>query len=478
MRVVTESAWVDAVGQAELVRRGEVSPAELVEAAIDRIEKVNPALDAVVWTRFDRARAEAAGDIPDGPFRGVPILLKDLGCLVAGEPTSFGIGPLRDVVWPATSYLAQQFQQAGFIALGRTNSPELGTTVTTEARSFPPSRNPWHVEHSSGGSSGGSAAAVASGMVAAAHASDGGGSIRVPASCCGVFGLKPTRGRISMGPAASEGWGGASTDGVLTRTVRDTAAILDVISARMPGELYYAPALPGPLSAEVGADPGRLRIGVMDHPDVDEAFHDDPECRAAAAAAGRLLERLGHHVDDSHPDRLFDLEIARCYSAVISADSENSFLAFERILGRPIADDEIEPRNSAHRKTARKLDAVTYVNNRARIGRWVRRVAAWWTDHDLLVTPTLGSPPPRLGWFTEDGPATERQRIRQYCPYTAAFNITGQPAMSVPLHWTPEGLPVGVHIVAPYGREDLLIRVASQLEQAAPWADRRPTVHA
>jgi len=454
MRVVTESAWVDAVGQAELVRRGEVSPAELVEAAIDRIEKVNPALDAVVWTRFDRARAEAAGDIPDGPFRGVPILLKDLGCLVAGEPTSFGIGPLRDVVWPATSYLAQQFQQAGFIALGRTNSPELGTTVTTEARSFPPSRNPWHVEHSSGG------------------------SIRVPASCCGVFGLKPTRGRISMGPAASEGWGGASTDGVLTRTVRDTAAILDVISARMPGELYYAPALPGPLPAEVGADPGRLRIGVMDHPDVDEAFHDDPECRAAAVAAGRLLERLGHHVDDSHPDRLFDLEIARCYSAVISADSENSFLAFERILGRPIADDEIEPRNSAHRKTARKLDAVTYVNNRARIGRWVRRVAAWWTDHDLLVTPTLGSPPPRLGWFTEDGPAAERQRIRQYCPYTAAFNITGQPAMSVPLHWTPEGLPVGVHIVAPYGREDLLIRVASQLEQAAPWADRRPTVHA
>jgi amidase len=196
------------------------------------------------------------------------------------------------------------------------------------------------------------------------------------------------------------------------------------------------------------------------------------------ATAVRLLEGLGHHVEESYPDRLFDLDIARCYSAVISADSENSFLAFERVLGRPISDDEIEPRNAAHRRTARKLDAVTYVNNRARIGRWVRRVAAWWTDHDLLVTPTLGSPPPRLGWFTEDGPATERQRIRQYCPYTAAFNITGQPAMSVPLHWTAEGLPVGVHIVAPYGREDLLIRVASQLEQAAPWADRRPTVHA
>src|SRR5215831_10544103 len=285
MRIVTESAWVDAVGQAELVRRGEVSPAELVEAAIDRIEKVNPALDAVVRTRFDQARAEAAGDLPDGPFRGVPILLKDLGCLVAGEPTSFGVAALRDVVWPVTSYLATLFQRAGFVALGRTNSPELGTTITTEAKGFPPSRNPWHVEHSSGGSSGGAAAAVASGMVAVAHGSDGGGSIRVPASACGLFGLKPTRARISQGPGATEGWGGSSTDGVLVRTVRDCAAILDVISARMPGEPYYAPELPRPLAEEVGADPGRLRVGLLHHP-VGEGLLDHPECRAAVAAAG------------------------------------------------------------------------------------------------------------------------------------------------------------------------------------------------
>ena len=472
-----DTTWIDAVGQAELVRLGEVSPAELVEAAIARIEKLNPALDAVVRTRFDQARAEAAGDLPAGPFRGVPILLKDLGCLVAGEVTAFGVGAMRDVIWPVTSYLADHFRQAGFVALGRTNVPELGTTVTTEAMSFPPSRNPWHLEHSSGGSSGGAAAAVASGMVPVAHASDGGGSIRIPASACGLFGLKPTRGRISQGPATAEGWGGGSTDGVLTRTVRDSAAILDVISARMPGEPYYAPALPRPLADEVGADPGRLRIGLIDHSD-DEDFLDHPECRAAAVAAGRLLEQLGHHVEESHPVAMFDLAIARAFTSIISADSENTFLAFERALGRPLDDAEIEPRNAAHRRSARKLDAVTYVANRARVGRWARRIAHWWTDHDLLVTPTLGSPPPRLGWFTEDGPETERKRIRSYSPYTAAFNMTGQPAMSVPLHWTPEGLPVGVHIVAPYGREDLLIRVASQLERAAPWADRRPPVHA
>jgi amidase len=474
---VIDTTWLDATAQADLVRRGEVSPAELVEAAIARIESVNPALDAVIRTRYDEARAEAAGDLPDGPFRGVPILLKDIGCLVAGEATAFGVGALRDIRWPVTSYLATQFRQAGFVALGRTNVPELGTTVTTEPKSFPPSRNPWNVERSSGGSSGGAAAAVASGMVAVAHASDGGGSIRIPASACGLFGLKPTRGRISQGPGAAEGWGGSSTDGVLTRTVRDSAAILDVISGRMPGEPYYAPALPRPLADEVGVDPGRLRVGVLEGPPGDELL-DDPECRGAVAAAARLLERLGHGVEESYPAEMFNLDIARAFTAIISADSESTFLAFERVLGRPIEDDEIEERNAAHRRTARKLDAVTYVNNRARVGRWARRMARWWDDHDLLVTPTLGSPPPRLGWFTEDGPATERQRVRAYGPYTAPFNMTGQPAMSVPLHWTPDGLPVGVHIVAPYGREDLLIRVASQLEQAAPWADRRPTVHA
>src|SRR6516225_1906191 len=294
-------------------------------------------LDAVIRTRFDQARAQAAGALPDGPFRGVPILLKDLGCLVAGEVTAFGLGPLKHVAWPVTSYLAGQFLAAGFIPLGRTNVPEMGTTVTTEALSFPPARNPWHSGHSTGGSSGGSAAAVASGMVAVAHASDGGGSIRIPASECGLVGLKPTRGRVSQGPLTGEAWAGGVIDGAVTRTVRDAAGVLDVISARMPGEPYYAPALPRPLAQEVGADPGRLRIGVLGRPGA-EMYSDDPQCRAAVAGAGRLLESLGHHVEESGPAAMFEPGFARNFNAMIAADTETLFQAFERVLGRPIAD--------------------------------------------------------------------------------------------------------------------------------------------
>ena len=467
--------WLDATAQAGLVRRGEATPAELVDAAIARIEALNPRLDAVIRTRFDQARAQAAGTLPDGPFRGVPILLKDLGCFVAGEVTAGGLGPLKDLAWPVTSYLAGHFLAAGFIPLGRTNVPELGTTVTTEPLSFPPARNPWHTGRSTGGSSGGSAAAVASGMVAVAHASDGGGSIRIPASECGLVGLKPTRGRVSQGPLTGEAWAGSVTDGALTRTVRDAAAVLDVISARMPGEPYYAPPLPRPLSQEVGASPGRLRIGLVDRPGA-EMYSDDPQCRAAAAGAGRLLESLGHHVEESGPAAMFDPGFARYFNTIIAADTEAVFQAFEGVLSRPIADTEIEPRNAHYRRAGKALTAVAYLQARQWLGMWARRMADWWTEHDLLVTPTLGALPPELGWFTAAGPEQEGGRIAGFIPYTAQFNATGQPAVSLPLHWTPGGLPVGVQLVAGYGREDLLVRVASQLEQAAPWADRHPAL--
>ncbi len=474
---MTDSTWLDATAQAELVRRDEASPLELVDAAISRIEHLNPQLDAVIRTRFELARKEAAGELPDGPFRGVPILFKDIGCMVAGEPTAFGIGPLRDLAWPVTSYLAQMFQAAGFVTVGRTNVPEFGTTVTTEAMSFPAARNPWNPRHSTGGSSGGSAAAVASGMVPVAHANDGGGSIRIPASECGLVGLKPTRGRVSQGPLTGEAWAGGTIDGSLTRTVRDAAAVLDLISDRMPGEPYYAPALPRPLSQEVGADPGRLKIGVVDHAP-DERFGDDPQCRAAVAGAARLLESLGHEVEQSGPGAMFEPEFTRHFTAIIAADTEATFRAFEAALGRPISDAEIEPRNAAHRQAGRALGSVEYLQARQWIGQWTRRMASWWDDFDLLVTPTLGAPPPELGWFTAAGPEDEGRRIASFIPYTAQFNMTGQPAVSLPLHWTPDDLPVGVQLVAAYGREDVLVRVASQLEQAAPWADRRPRIHA
>jgi amidase len=475
VRGVIETTWLDATAQAELVRRGEVSPKDLVEAAITRIEAVNPRLDAVIRTRFDLARDEAAGDLPDGPFRGVPILFKDIGCSVAGEPTAFGVGPLRDVPWPVTSFLAQQFRAAGFVPLGRTNVPEMGTTVTTEARSFPPARNPWHPDHSTGGSSGGSAAAVASGMVPVAHANDGGGSIRIPASECGLVGLKPTRGRVSQGPLIGEGWAGGTIDGAVTRTVRDAAAVLDVISGSMPGEPYYPPPLLRPLREEVGVDPGRLRIGVVDRPALD-GYLDHPECRAAVAGAARLLESLGHHVEESAPQAMFEGEFGEHFGTIIAADSEATFRAFEGFLGRPIGDEEIEPRNAHYRHVGKGLDAVAYLQARMWIGMWARRMAEWWTTYDLLLTPTLGAPPPELGWFTAEGPQAEGDRIVSFIPYTAQFNMTGQPAVSLPLHWTPDGLPVGVQLVAGYGREDVLIRVASQVERAAPWADRRPQV--
>jgi amidase len=470
-------AWLDATAQAELVRRGEVGPAELVEAAIDRIERLDPLLHAVVRTRFDRARAEVAAGLPDGPFRGVPVLLKDLGATVAGEPSSSGLGPMAGVPMPVTSFLAEQLRAAGFVVLGRTTVPELGTTVTTEPRSFPPARNPWHPDHSAGGSSGGSAAAVASGMVPVAHASDGGGSIRIPASACGLVGLKPTRGRVSQGPLVGENWAGGTIDGAVTRTVRDAAAVLDAISAPMPGDPYVAPPLPRPLREEAGREPGRLRIGFADRPD-GEGYLDDPACREAVSATARLLEALGHDVGPGHPAALFDPGFSRAFNTVIAADAEATLRSFEQLLGRPIADEEIEPRNVAYRRAGRKMSAARYLDARAWLGTWARRVAGWWTGHDVLLTPTLGAPPPRLGWCTGAGPAEEGRRVGSLMPWTAQFNMTGQPAVSLPLHWSADGLPVGVQLVAAYGREDVLVRLAAQLEQAAPWSGRRPLVAA
>jgi amidase len=474
---MTEMTWLDATAQAELIRNGEASPAELVDAAIGRIEELNPKLDAVIRARFDQARAEARGDLPDGPFRGVPFLFKDLGCTVAGEVTAFGLGPMRDQPIPVTSFLAQAFIEAGFIPLGRTNVPEMGTTVTTEPMSFPPARNPWDPGHSTGGSSGGSAAAVASGMVAAAHANDGGGSIRIPASECGLVGLKPNRARVSQGPMIGEGWAGGTIDGVVTRSVRDAAAILDAISTWHAGEPYYPPPLPRPLREEVGADPGRLRIGFVDRPG-GGGFLDDPECRAAVARAALLLEDLDHDVEPSAPDVMFDEAFIQHFTTIIAADTEATFRVFEDLLGRPIGEDEIEPRNAVYRKIGGAMDAVSYLQSRAWLGMWVRQMGSWWAGHDLLLTPTLGAPPPELGWFTADGPDGEGKRVVSFIPYTAQFNMTGQPAVTLPLHWTPGGLPVGVQLVAAYGREDLLVRVASQLEQAAPWAGRHPQVSA
>jgi amidase len=481
---VTDTTWLDATAQADLVRRGEVSPKELVEAAIERIERVNPQLNAVVRDRFDAARSEASGPLPEGPFTGVPMLLKDLGCHVSGEETNYGTSFLRDasVRWPTDSYLAGQFRAAGLVPLGRTNVPEFGTTVTTEPVANGPARNPYDPGRSTGGSSGGSAAAVAAGLVPVAHASDGGGSIRIPASECGLVGLKPTRARVSQGPDIGEGWAGATIDGVVTRSVRDTAAVLDAIGKPMPGDPYIAPPFSRPLVEEVGAPVGRLRVGVLDV-DPGEHYLDHPQCRMAVERTGRLLEELGCIVEPGTPDGMFDPQFPRLFTSTVAADTALTITAIERVLGRAIEDDELEPRNATHRAVGRKMTAEAYLGARSRLGKWARRMAAWWAPpeldgqgFDLLVTPTVGAPPPELGWFTADGPEHEGRRINSFIPYTSQFNVTGQPAISLPLHWTEDGLPVGVQLVAAYGREDVLVRVAAALEEAAPWADRRPEV--
>jgi amidase len=482
--MVDTLARLDATAQAELVRRGELTPGELVDAAIARIEKLNPTLNAVITPLFDKARTQAhSPNLPNGPFRGVPFLLKDLGCHSAGDPYHEGMRFLRNVGWVAESdtYMAAKLRAAGFIFLGKTNTPELGSLPATEPQAYGPTRNPWDIARSTGGSSGGSAAAVASGMVPVAHANDGGGSIRIPASECGLVGLKPSRGRLSWGPEHGELWQGLAVEHVVSRSVRDTAAILDVVAGPMPGDPYFAPPPTRPFREEVGADPGRLRIGLMTHAP-GGAIPVHPDCVAAVSEAARLLESLGHHIEESYPQALDAAkERARQMLTLIASSVAASLAHWSRKVGKPIGPDDVELHNWTFAEIGRSRTAVRYIETIEWLQADTRWIAQWWEDgFDLLLTPTIAEPPPLLGQFvaTPDNPLAAARRAEQIIPFTPAFNVTGQPAISLPLYWNADGLPVGVHLVAAYGREDLLIRVAAQLEQARPWADRLPPVYA
>ena len=464
----------DATELAALVRTGQASPGELVDDAIARVERLDPTLNAVIHERFEAARAEARGGLPDGPFRGVPFLVKDLGCEMAGEPHTLGNRALRDADVRAEqdSYLYVSIRGAGFVTLGRTNTPELGGTITTEPEAFGPSRNPWNPDHSTGGSSGGSAAAVAAGMVPMAHASDGGGSIRVPASECGLVGLKPSRGRISHGPEIGEGWAGATTDGVVSRSVRDTAAMLDVMSGRRTGDPYVAAPPTRPFADEVGVDPGRLRIGLAPS---HAGVHTDPECVAAVEAAGLLLAQLGHHVEVAQPDAFFDEEFSRHFVTIVAVATAVDFVNMGDAIGRPIGEDDVEASNWSMGSIGRSVSAADYIASVNWVHAWSRRLQAWWDDFDVLVSPVIAVPPPPLGWLSDPEHGTER--LTSILQFTAQFNVSGQPAVSLPLHWSDTGLPVGVQFVGPIDDEALLIRLAAQLETAAPWASRLPPLY-
>jgi amidase len=478
-----ELAWLDAVAQAERVRRREATPLELVDAAIARIEKLDPRLNAVILPAFERAREEARRlardpDLASRPLPGVPFLMKDLGGQEAGAPHHMGMKCLKRAGWveAADSHLAGRVRAAGLVSLGRTNTPELALLPTSEPEAYGPTRNPWDLEASAGGSSGGAAAAVAAGLVPIAHASDGGGSIRIPASHCGLVGLKPTRGRSSFGPALGERWSGFSCELVVTRTVRDTAVALDVIGGAMPGDPYVAPPPARRYASEVGADPGRLRVGLLAGPP-REGVRVDPECAEAARRAARALEGLGHQVEEAHPEAYEDVGCARAYVTVVACNVARALDAVGEKLGRALEADDVEATTWALAGIGRATPVTQYLATLEWVHRFGRRMAAWWeSGFDLLLTPTVAEPPPRLGEFASppDVPLRGFLRAAPFGAFTFPINLTGQPAISLPLHWTPAGLPVGAMGVAASGREDLLLRVAAQLEQVLPWRDRRP----
>lgn len=487
---------LDATAQAALVHNGDASPVELVDAAIARVEALNPRINAVISERFDSARAEAAGDLPPGPFRGVPILLKDLGAAMAGEPQHLGNSLLRQIDHrPAEdSHLVARLRAAGFVIIGRTNTPEFGSTCTTEPLAYGPSRNPWDTDRSTGGSSGGSAAAVASRMVPVAHASDGGGSIRIPASECGLFGLKPSRGRISRGPQAGEGWAGASTDGVVSLTVRDSAALLDILSGWEPGDPYTAPPPTRRWADELTAPPGRLRIGVHTEHQFP-GLSTDPEVVASVRRTAEMLGALGHDVTDAAPSALLEPDFLLHYGVIVATATARQLQEIGRLAGREVTADDVEAANWANAESGRATSGVEYLAALEWMHAHGRRMASWWRGgagadsaaagnpdgFDLLLTPTIGTLPPPIGHLRQqpgEDPTAAMMRIVEVIPFTAQFNTSGQPAMSLPTGWSAGGLPIGSQLAAAYGREDLLFRLAAQVEQAHPWTGRRPAVRA
>ena len=465
----------DGLGLAELVRRREVSAKELLDTAIARVEAVNPKVNAVVTRMYDAARGVIAAGLPNGPFTGVPYLLKDLGVLYTGVVTSAGSRAFADAVADHDSEITVRLKRAGLVIFGKTNTPELGISPSTEPRLFGPTRNPWSLGHSAGGSSGGAAAAVATGMVPMAHATDGGGSIRIPASCCGLFGLKPTRARNPMGPDVGEGWSGASVGHAVTRSVRDSAALLDATSGPDVGDPYWAPPPAGPFLAEVGRDPGHLRIALTTMPWNGKPV--DPQCADAARAAARLCEQLGHHVEEARPE--IDAEALTNASRVIVSASVRNALDLRGIArGRPVTESEVERVTWLRAQDATAFTAADYARSVLVVHRIGRVVGRFFTRYDILLTPTMACTPYPLGVIdmSTDNLEAFYDAVLRGIAFTSLFNSSGNPAMSAPLAWSREGLPIGVQFVAPFGDEARLFRLGAQLETAQPWANRRPTV--
>jgi amidase len=466
----------DATGLAELVSQKKTSPDELLTIALEQVTAKNPAINAVVLVAEDKARAAIRSGLPDGPFRGVPFLLKDLGCEAIDFPSHNGSKLLANTVYRYDSAIFERIRATGVVTFGRTTSPEGGIGAATEAAVYGgPSRNPWDLDRTPGGSSGGSGAAVAAGIVPAAHGSDGGGSVRIPASNCGLYGFKPTRARLPDGPASGEGWGGMAIDGFLTRSVRDTAAFLDACSGPDLGAPYYAPPLTLGYVAAIRRPPRRLRIALCDTTLTGKAIH--PDCRAAVHSAARLLESLGHHVEPARPKADTD-GMMRAWTQIVACGTALYVQKTVAPRGRPLQADEVEGVTRGAMAYAATLSGADYLDAVGKIHSYGREMAGFFTEYDMLLTATLAEPPARVGRFshaTEDyvnyrmGPGM----IFDYSPFCAAFNASGQPAASLPLHWNAEKLPIGVHLAARFGADEDLIALSAELESAAPWFHHR-----
>lgn len=462
----------DGLGLAELVRKREVSAAELLEAVLRRVEERNPIVNAVVTPMYKEARQAIAAGLPSGPFSGVPYMLKDLHALYAGVKMTYGSRYFADFVPDHDSTITQRLKAAGLVICAKTNTPEFGQTTTTEPVLFGPTRNPWNLEYIAGGSSGGAAAAVAAGMLPMAHATDGGGSIRIPASCCGLVGLKPTRARTPYGPDAGEGWSGASIGHAVTRTVRDSAALLDATAGADVGDPYWAPPPARPFLKEVGADPGPLRIALC-----TTSFNGwpvDAECAAAARSAAKLCAELGHQVEEAAPE-LDKAALAEAQRIIVVSNIRATLEARAKALGRPWTLEDVELATHGSAEAGKEATGADYARSIVQIHRAGRQVGRFMQKWDVILTPTMGCEPLKLGRPSLMVVDAENYRdpLMRTIAFTSLFNAAGNPAMSLPLHWNKAGLPIGVQFAGRFGDEATLFRLAAQIEAAQPWRDRR-----
>jgi len=470
-----ELTFLDATAQAELIKTKEIKPIELIEAAIEQIESLNPRINAVITPLFEEARRAALDRSLDGPFAGVPFLLKDLLASYKGVRMAFGTKSMASFVADHDSELVSRYKRAGLIVLGKTNTPELGLMPTTEPQLFGPSRNPWDISKTTGGSSGGSAAAVASGMVAVAHGNDGGGSIRIPASCCGLFGLKPTRGRNPLGPDFGDLLGGFVAEHVLTRSVRDSAALLDATKGYQMGDPYCAPSPEQTYLKEIMTPPGSLRIAVLT--DAGDGTAISQDSHAAVNESAKLLTDLGHEVIEDAPT--FNRELLTwAFTVIWASGCVSTIQGISHLTGKKPLPEDYEPVTWGLFEMGSGFKASDYLLAVQIIQRISRDIGRFFVDYDVLMTPVLAEAPVPLGTFDSpsDDPLRGWKRAGRFVPFTPLCNATGQPAMSVPLYWNTGGLPIGTHFVGRFGDEATLFRLASQLEEARPWRDRRPPI--